>query len=78
MQAIAQVFLKTKSTNVVYCHVDEGCKIAVDKLTGSNGLVRPPGTDMFYLADQFFPVIRVLERQTDNTLVVTDEVHTGI
>jgi arylesterase/paraoxonase len=68
------------SSSIVYCHVNTGCKVATENLLAANGLARAPssttatGMDKFYVANHLFPQIKVLERQADDTLVVTDDV----
>ncbi|KAF7782217.1 hypothetical protein Agabi119p4_1593 [Agaricus bisporus var. burnettii] len=63
-----------KTTSVVYCHVNEGCKYAIQGMTGNNGIARAPnGT---YYVGSTSVGLTVLERQTDNTLVVTDIIKT--
>ncbi|XP_006460698.1 hypothetical protein AGABI2DRAFT_185052 [Agaricus bisporus var. bisporus H97] len=63
-----------KTTSVVYCHVNEGCKYAIQGMSGNNGIARAPnGT--FYVGS-ISVGLTVLERQTDNTLVVTDIIKT--
>lgn len=59
-----------------YCHVDDGCKFAIQKLRGSNGITSAKnGT--FYVADSFRGGVTVLEQQADHTLVVTDRIPVG-
>ncbi|KAL1721935.1 hypothetical protein EV715DRAFT_194216 [Schizophyllum commune] len=36
------MILQVAATSVGHCHVDRGCKIALDKLPGANGIVRLP------------------------------------
>ena len=36
------MILQVAATSVGHCHVDRGCKIALDKLAGANGIVRLP------------------------------------
>jgi hypothetical protein len=60
-------------TSVGFCHVDEGCKIAVDGLTGSNGIVRAQNGTV-YVADAKLGQIHVLEEQNDHSLVLVDAI----
>ncbi|KAI0276382.1 serum paraoxonase/arylesterase [Russula aff. rugulosa BPL654] len=60
-------------TSVGYCHVDEGCKIAVDGLSGSNGIVRAQNGTV-YVADAKLGGIHVLEEQNDHSLVLVDNI----
>jgi arylesterase/paraoxonase len=81
VQALAQVFLKSPADNSVgFCRRgdanDWACKIAADRLHGSNGIAR--SGDTFYVANHFLPQIHVLERQADDTLALTDVVATGV
>jgi len=58
-------------SNVAYCHASEGCKVAVDGLVGASGIVK--GDDgIVYVASSTTGRIHALERQSDNSLVVTD------
>ena len=59
-----------------YCHVDDGCKYALEKTHSSNGITSAPNGTI-YVADSLFGGVTVLERQTDNTLVVSDSISTG-
>jgi len=63
------------SSSVGYCHVDEGCKLAIQKLRGSNGIARAKN-DTFYVSDCLWGGITVLEQQSDDTLVITDRIPT--
>ena len=69
-------FLGRASSSVGFCHVDGGCKCATANMHGNNGIVRARN-DTFYVADALGGPIRVLERQDDDTLVVTDLIPVG-
>jgi len=62
-------------TSVGFCHVDEGCKIAISNMHGNNGITRAKN-DTFYVANCLWGGLTILEKQSDNTLVLTDSVHT--
>ncbi|EIN11802.1 serum paraoxonase/arylesterase [Punctularia strigosozonata HHB-11173 SS5] len=64
------------AASVGYCHLDEGCRFAVQNLPGANGIARNKH-DVFYVANDRHPEIRVLEKQADNSLVVTDLIKPG-
>jgi arylesterase/paraoxonase len=68
--------LGRKSSSVGYCHIDEGCKIALSNTFTSNGIVTAPNGTI-YVANGIGGVIDAFERQTDNTLVVTDSIKIG-
>ncbi|OCB88463.1 calcium-dependent phosphotriesterase [Sanghuangporus baumii] len=58
-------------SNVGYCHAHKGCKVAADNIVGANGIVR--GSDgKYYVASSTSGRIYVFERQTDDSLVLTD------
>ena len=61
-----------KRTSVGYCHVDEGCKYAAKNLQSANGIARSPINDTFYVGSALGGGLYILEKQTDNTLVLTD------
>lgn len=68
-------YLRLPGMSVGYCHVNEGCKIAATGLRGANGIAR--GKDGVYMvANDKFGEIFVLEKQDDNSLVLTDVVKT--
>jgi arylesterase/paraoxonase len=73
----AHIWLKTTPTNVVHCVLGGGCKVAAEKLRGANGIVRAPGTDIFYVASSAGRELRAFERQADDTLVLTDVIDAG-
>ncbi|THH04497.1 hypothetical protein EW145_g5482 [Phellinidium pouzarii] len=57
-------------SNVGYCRED-GCRIAVDNILGANGITKDQkGT--YYVASSRSGLTYVLERQMDNSLVITD------
>ncbi|KAJ7579296.1 hypothetical protein C8J56DRAFT_965373 [Mycena floridula] len=61
----------TASTNVVHCHLDEGCKVAISGLPSSNGIAEA-SNGTIYVASVLGGSLRVLEQQQDHSLVVTD------
>ncbi|KAI0256143.1 serum paraoxonase/arylesterase [Lactifluus subvellereus] len=66
-------FFGLSRTSVGYCHVDDGCKIAISGLHGSNGIARAPNGTV-YVANSKFGEIRVLEEQSNYSLVLTDAI----
>ncbi|KAI0268669.1 serum paraoxonase/arylesterase [Gloeopeniophorella convolvens] len=60
-------------SSVGYCHVDNGCKIAAARLLGSNGIARAQNGTV-YLANIKLGQVRILEEQSDHSLVLTDTV----
>lgn len=69
-------FLGLSRTSVGYCHVDEGCKIAMAGLPGSNGIARAQNGTV-YVANSKFGQIHVLEEQSDHSLVLSDIIALG-
>ncbi|KAI5889211.1 calcium-dependent phosphotriesterase [Schizophyllum commune H4-8] len=75
------MIMQVAATSVGHCHVDRGCKIALDKLPGANGIVRLPATHQtgrlsktdtkLMLGSATRPEVRILERQADDTLELT-------
>ena len=65
-----------KISSVGYCHIDDGCKFAITGTHGSNGIAAAPNGTI-YVADSLFGGVLFLERQADNTLVVSESVKTG-
>jgi arylesterase / paraoxonase len=63
-------------TSVGYCHVDNGCKIAISGLHGNNGIARAQNGTV-YVGNSKFGQIRVFEEQNDQSLVLTDIVALG-
>ncbi|EAU91102.2 serum paraoxonase/arylesterase [Coprinopsis cinerea okayama7 len=63
--------LGRSATSVVYCHVDEGCKFAIQGMHGNNGIAQAPNGTI-YVVNSLHGALNVLERQADNTLVLTD------
>jgi len=61
--------------SVGYCHVEEGCKFAAPNIHDANGVASV--NDTFYVANALKGTVTVLERQTDNTLVLTDVIPIG-
>jgi arylesterase / paraoxonase len=70
-----ELILRTPVASVGYCHVEEGCKLATPKIHDANGIARV--NDTFYVANSVKGSVTVLERQTDNTLVLTDVIQTS-
>jgi len=64
-------FLGLARTSVGYCHVDEGCKIAISGFPGSNGIARAQNGTV-YVGSSKLGEIRVLEEQNDHSLVLVD------
>lgn len=57
--------------------MDHGCKFAVEHIPGSNGIAK--GKDgQFYVGNSLFGELRVLERQANDNLVVTDIITYGM
>jgi arylesterase/paraoxonase len=69
------LILRTPVTSVGYCHVDEGCKLATPNIHDANGIASV--NDTFYVANSLSGTVTVLERQTDNSLVLTDVISIG-
>ncbi|KAK0481526.1 hypothetical protein IW261DRAFT_1471134 [Armillaria novae-zelandiae] len=63
-------FLKP-SSSVGYCHVEEGCKTSISRMLNNNGIVQAENGTI-YVSSTLSSGIRVLEKQEDNTLVLTD------
>ncbi|KAF8160653.1 hypothetical protein B0H34DRAFT_795541 [Crassisporium funariophilum] len=68
-------FLGSKHSSVGYCHLDEGCQYAITSTHASNGIASAPNGTI-YVSNSVYGGVTFLERQTDNTLVVTDSVPT--
>lgn len=67
--------LGRSATSVVYCHATEGCKYAIKNMHGNNGITQAPnGT--FYVIDSSGGKLSILDKQADNTLVITDVIST--
>ncbi|KAL0956031.1 hypothetical protein HGRIS_002204 [Hohenbuehelia grisea] len=62
--------------SVGYCHIDEGCKIAVANMHANNGIAKAPQNDTIYVANCNRGGVTILEKQLDNTLVRTDTIAT--
>lgn len=75
-ERLIEGYLRLSRTSVGYCHVVDGCKIAANKLHTSNGITKSPTNDTFYVASSRGGGIQVLEKQTDNTLVLTEVIPT--
>lgn len=76
-----QDYLRLTGIGITYCHVDEGCKFAVEGLPAINGLARAPaesrvgGQDIFYAAGYGVESKTfVLEKQADESLVLVDTI----
>ena len=68
--------LGAKTSSVGYCHIDDGCKYAITRTQASNGITAAPNGTV-YVADSVRGGVLFLERQADDTLVITDSVKTG-
>ncbi|KAG6813313.1 hypothetical protein H0H92_012126 [Tricholoma furcatifolium] len=64
-----------RTSSVGYCHAQTGCKYAIAKMHGNNGIARALN-DTFYVGNSLMGGITVLERQSDDSLVITDAIHT--
>lgn len=71
------MLLHLKRESVGFCHKDRGCKIAIDHLFGVNGIAKSPTNDTYYVSTVFLGGVSVLSRQTDDRLVLDDEIPTG-
>lgn len=61
---------------ITYCHVDDGCKVALEKLVHVNGMAR--GKDgAIFAASTGSEQLYILDEQADNTLVIADILHPG-
>lgn len=69
------ILLRRPVGSVGYCHVNEGCKFATPKIHEPNGIASV--NDTFYVASSIQGTVTALERQNDNTLVLTDVIPTG-
>ncbi|KAG6862198.1 hypothetical protein C0995_002128 [Termitomyces sp. Mi166 len=65
-----------KSSSVGYCHAQTGCKYAITRMQGNNGIARAQN-DTFYVVNSLAGAISILERQSDDTLVITDTIPAG-
>jgi hypothetical protein len=78
-----EVYLRLIGIGIAYCHVDQGCKFAVEGLPAINGLARAPesrvgGQDTFYAAAYGTEgKIYVFEKQADESFVLVDTVEIG-
>lgn len=73
---IVSILLRTAVSSIGYCHVEEGCKFATSKVHDANGIASV--NDTFYVTNSLKGSVTVLERQSDNSLVLTDVIPTGI
>jgi len=80
-----QVYLRLTGIGITYCHVEEGCRFAIEGLPSINGLARAPaesrvgGQDIFYAAGYGAEgKIFVLEKQADESLVLVDTIEIGV
>ncbi|KAG9126325.1 hypothetical protein FRC07_003892 [Ceratobasidium sp. 392] len=76
MKALHLLF-RTQSTWVGYCHVDSGCKVAVDQIHSSNGIVRNTDGTVWVASSAAAGYITVHEQQADKTLVPTEVIQVG-
>ncbi|KAG6894138.1 hypothetical protein C0992_007391 [Termitomyces sp. T32_za158] len=68
--------LGRKASSVGYCHAQTGCKYAITKMQTNNGIARAQN-DTFYVVNSLAGTVSILERQSDDTLVITDKILTG-
>ncbi|PPR05896.1 hypothetical protein CVT24_006637, partial [Panaeolus cyanescens] len=69
-------FINPKTSSVGYCHVEKGCKIALANTVSSNGIAGAPNGTL-YVASTAGGFVTFLEKQSDNSLVVSDTVNVG-
>ncbi|KAF8135716.1 hypothetical protein EV363DRAFT_1212460 [Boletus edulis] len=79
LKRLVSLLALARDTSIGFCHADEGCKFAYTGLHSSNGIVKGtnPGNDTFYVGDSVLGDVTVLERQSDNTLALTEVIKTG-
>lgn len=75
-QHAAQIYLGTARGSIGFCSAAGGCRFAAEKIQGANGLARV-SDDVFFLGNALRGELRVLERQADDSLVVTDLIKHG-
>src|ERR1700678_2102175 len=68
--------LGAKRSSVGYCHIDDGCKYAITGTHASNAITAAPNGTV-YVSNAVYGGVLFLERQADNTLVVSESVKTG-
>jgi hypothetical protein len=71
-----EVFMGTPTAAVTYCHVGSGCRFAATELMTSNGIARGLDGEIF-VSSTWKSQISVMEKQADNTLVLTDIINIG-
>jgi len=71
-----EIFMGTQATAVTFCHVENGCRFAATELMTSNGIARGLDGEIF-VSSTWKSQISVLEKQADNTLVLTDVIDIG-
>jgi hypothetical protein len=76
MKLVVNTLLRRSIGSVGYCHVDEGCKFAAPKIPEANGIASV--NDTFYVASSVQGTVTALERQNDNSLVLTDVIPTDM
>ncbi|KDR75056.1 hypothetical protein GALMADRAFT_248922 [Galerina marginata CBS 339.88] len=64
-------FFGRSTSSVGYCHVEVGCKYAIQNMHGNNGIARGPNSTI-YVANCLKGGLNILDIQRDNTLVITD------
>ena len=69
-------FLGLARTSVGYCHVDNGCRVAISALHGSNGIARAQNGTV-YVGNSKLGQIRVFEEQSDQSFVLADIIALG-
>lgn len=62
--------------NVGYCHAQAGCKSAIGGLLGASAITMDKEGKV-YVGSTISGNVQVLERQSDNTLVVNDVIKLG-
>ncbi|KAG8748751.1 hypothetical protein FRC12_013803 [Ceratobasidium sp. 428] len=71
------LLFRLESAWVGYCHVDAGCKVAVDQIHCSNGITRNTDGTVWVTSSGAAGYITVHEQQADKTLVPTEVIHVG-
>lgn len=72
------MFMQIKRESVGFCHIDLGCKIAIDHIFGVNGIAKSPTNDTYYVCTPFLGFVHVLSRQADDRLVLDEQIPTGV
>jgi len=69
------ILFGAKHSSVGYCHIDDGCKYAITGIQVCNGITTAPNGTV-YVANSIYGGVLSLERQVDNTLVVSESIKT--